>query len=238
IDDFAAEGTPLAGVIFCSILANEGLPDVPGDFLPRAAQMVRDAGGVVIMDEVQSGFCRSGRWWGYETMGVVPDIVTMGKPMGNGIPVAACAARADLVELFRSRTRYFNTFAGSPLQAAAGMAVLDEIEGRRLLDQVNDVGGRLLQSLRELCADVAPAGDVRGCGLFIGIEWVKDRETKEPDLDGAVRMVNLLRDRGMLLSNAGAHSNVLKIRPPLVFEQQHADVFLEAFEAALHDIGC
>lgn len=236
IDDFAAEGTPLAGVIFCSILANEGLPDVPGDFLPRAAQMVRDAGGVVIMDEVQSGFCRSGEWWGYEKMGVVPDIVTMGKPMGNGIPVAACAARADLVELFRSRTRYFNTFAGSPLQAAAGMAVLDEIEDRQLLVQVNDVGSRLLHALHELCADVESAGDVRGCGLFIGIEWVKDRESKEPDTEGAVRMVNLLRERGMLLSNAGAHSNVLKIRPPLVFEQSHADVFLEAFEAALTEL--
>jgi len=166
----------------------------------------------------------------------VPDIVTMGKPMGNGIPVAACAARADLVELFRSRTRYFNTFAGSPLQAAAGMAVLDEIEDRQLLVQVNDVGSRLLHALHELCADVESAGDVRGCGLFIGIEWVKDRESKEPDTEGAVRMVNLLRERGMLLSNAGAHSNVLKIRPPLVFEQSHADVFLEAFEAALTEL--
>lgn len=235
IDDFTAEGTRLAGVIFCSILANEGLPDVPEGFLPRAAQMVRDAGGLVIMDEVQSGFCRSGRWWGYERMGVVPDIVTMGKPMGNGIPLAACAARADLMEVFRAQTRYFNTFAGSPLQAAAGMAVLEEIESRGLRAQVNEVGARLLGQLRDACADVPWAGDVRGCGLFLGIEWVTDRATKEPDMAGAVRMANLLRDRGMLLSNAGAHSNVLKVRPPLVFGHEHADLFVETFTAAVAD---
>ncbi|MFZ9630280.1 MAG: aspartate aminotransferase family protein [Ilumatobacteraceae bacterium] len=236
IDDFAAEGTALAGVIFCSILANEGLPDVPADFLPRAAAMVRAAGGLVIMDEVQAGFCRSGHWWGYEKMGVVPDIVTMGKPMGNGMPLAACAARADLMDTFRSRTRYFNTFAGSPLQAAAGMAVLDEITDRGLLAQVNDVGGRLLAMLADACADVPQAGDVRGCGLFIGIEWVTDRESKQPDAAGAVRMVNLLRDRGMLLSNAGAFSNVLKVRPPLVFDHEHAELFVAEFRAALGDL--
>lgn len=229
IDDFAADGVPLAGVIFCSLLANEGLPDVPAGFLPRAAEMVRAAGGVVIMDEVQSGFCRSGMWWGYETMGVVPDIVTMGKPMGNGLPLAACAARADLVAAFRSSTRYFNTFAASPLQAAVGSAVLDEIESRDLLGNVNDVGPYLVERLRRIAPDVPAMGDVRGSGLFIGIDWVSDRATREPDPVGAARVANLLKDRGVLLSNAGRHQNVLKVRPPLVFGREHADIFLDAF---------
>jgi 4-aminobutyrate aminotransferase-like enzyme len=236
IDDFAAEGVPLAGMLMCSIFANEGLPDVPDGFLRRASEMVRAAGGVVIMDEVQAGYCRSGRWWGYEVMDVVPDIVTMGKPMGNGIPLSACAARSDLVEVFRARTRYFNTFAGSPLQAAAGHAVLHEIESRDLRAQVNDVGDHLVRSLRDLTAAVDQVGDVRGCGLFVGIEWVTDRDSKEPDWMGAIDIVNRLKDKGMLLSNAGAFGNVLKVRPPLVFERQHADLFLQAFADTLQEL--
>lgn len=236
IDDFAAEGVPLAGMLMCSILANEGLPTMPSGFLQRASEMVRAAGGVVIMDEVQAGYCRSGRWWGYELMGVVPDIVTMGKPMGNGVPLAACAARSDLVEVFRARTRYFNTFAGSPLQAAAGLAVLEEIQSCELLEQVNDVGDHLVRSLRDMTASVDQVGDVRACGLFVGIEWVVDRESKEPDWMGAIEIVNRLKEKGMLLSNAGAFGNVLKVRPPLVFERQHADMFLDAFAETLRDL--
>lgn len=227
IDDFAAAGVPFAGMILCSILANEGLPDVPTGFMARAAAMVRDAGGVVILDEVQSGFGRSGRWWGYEVMGVEPDIVTMGKPMGNGLPLAACAARAELVEEFRADRRYFNTFAASPLQAAVGSAVIDQIESRHLLDNVNDVGPYLLEQLRHVAMSTPEMGDVRGYGLFVGIEWVDD--AGRPDAAGAARTVNLLKDRGMLVNNAGAHSNVLKVRPPLVFAREHADLFLDAF---------
>jgi 4-aminobutyrate aminotransferase-like enzyme len=236
IDDFAADGVPFAGMLLCSILANEGLPDVPAGFVRRAAELVRASGGLVIMDEVQAGFCRSGRWWGYEVMDVVPDIVTMGKPMGNGIPLSACAARSDLVEVFRARTRYFNTFAGSPLQASAGHAVLHEIESRHLLRQVNEVGTYLVDELRKLTETVDQVGDVRGCGLFVGIEWVTDRESKEPDWMGAIDIANRLKDRGMLLSNAGAFGNVLKVRPPLVFEREHADLFLEAFGGILSDL--
>ena len=113
IDEFAAEGTPLAGVIFCSILANEGLPDVPSGFLPRAAAMVRAAGGVVIMDEVQAGFCRSGRWWGYDLMGVVPDIVTMAKGIGNGFPLGAVVAQRHIAEKLAGKFT-FHTYGASP----------------------------------------------------------------------------------------------------------------------------
>lgn len=237
IADFAAEGVPLAGMILCSILANEGLPDVPAGFLPKAAEMVRAAGGLVIMDEVQAGFCRSGRWWGYELMGVVPDIVTMGKPMGNGLPLAACAARAELVDVFRARTRYFNTFAATPVHGAVGMAVLDELDERSIATQVTDVGGYLLDGLRRLTADAPQVGDVRGCGLFLGVEWVTDRESKRPDWKGSVQVANRLKDHGVLLSNAGAFGNVLKVRPPLVLEREHADVFLDAFRTTLEELG-
>lgn len=237
IDDFAAEGVPLAGMILCSILANEGLPDVPPGFLPKAAEMVRAAGGLVIMDEVQAGFCRTGQWWGYETMGVVPDIVTMGKPMGNGLPMAACAARADLVDVFRARTRYFNTFAASSVHGVVGSAVLDELEDRSIAGHVTTIGSRLLDELRRTASTSARIGDVRGCGLFLGIEMVTDRASNAPDWPGAVAFSNRMKERGVLLSNAGAFGNVLKVRPPLVLEDEHVDLFLDAFRATLEEFG-
>jgi 4-aminobutyrate aminotransferase-like enzyme len=237
IDDFAAAGTPLAGILLCSILANEGLPDIPAGFMGRAAAMVREAGGVVILDEVQAGFCRTGSWWGYQVSDVVPDIVTMGKPMGNGYPLSACAGRADLVGVFRERTGYFNTFSSTPVHAAVGMAVIDELEDRGLAAQAADVGEHLRSALREIATTCEPMGDVRGHGLFVGIDWVVDRDGREPDVAGAARVANALKDRGFLVSNAGAYDNLVKIRPPLVFERRHADLFLEAFAetvAAVH----
>jgi 4-aminobutyrate aminotransferase-like enzyme len=178
---------------------------------------------------------RSGRWWGYETAGFVPDIVTMGKPMGAGVPLGGVVARVELVEGFRRQTGYFNTFAASPLQAAAGAAVLDVIEQENLERRVNDVGAYLHGSLRSI--DCPAIGDVRGHGLFLGIDWVSDPTGKTPDREGARRIVNRLRERGFLLESAGAHFNVLKIRPPLVFEREHADLFLEAFEQAVREAG-
>ena len=140
IASLEASGAGLAAFIVCSIFANEGLPDVPDGFMARAAEIVRAAGGLVIADEVQAGYCRSGHWWGYEASGFSPDIVVTGKPMGNGVPIAATASSRTHVETFRAKTRYFNTFSSSPLQAAVGMAVLDEIETRGLMDQVGRVG--------------------------------------------------------------------------------------------------
>ena len=125
IDELAADGIPLAGMLICPIFANEGLPDVPAGFMQAATDKIRQAGGLVISDEVQAGMCRSGRWWGYELMGFQPDIVSMGKPLGNGYPLAATAGSREVVERFRKVTRYFNTFASSPLQAAAGSAVVN-----------------------------------------------------------------------------------------------------------------
>ena len=143
IDSLGREGSGLAALIVCSIFANEGLPGVPHGFMRRAAEMVRAAGGLVIADEVQAGYGRTGGWWGYDVTEFAPDIVVTGKPMGNGLPMAATAASRPLVDGFRARTRYFNTFASSPLQAAVGMAVLDAIEEDGLLANVAAVGGEL-----------------------------------------------------------------------------------------------
>ena len=236
IDGFAADRVPFAGLLVCSIFANEGLPDVPQGFMSRAADMVRGAGGLVIADEVQAGYCRTGRWWGYEVTDFEPDIVVTGKPMGNGLPLAATAASRELVDGYRAATRYFNTFASSPLQAAVGMAVLDEIEQENLRTRVTDVGAYLHREIERLQPTCAAMGDVRGHGTFVGVDWVTDRQSRAPDRNGAADVVNRLKDKGFLTSNAGAFGNVVKIRPPLVFEMSHAESFVAAFAETLAEI--
>ena len=237
IRSFEDDGTGFAGLIVCPIFANEGLPDVPQGFMARAAEIVREAGGYLIADEVQAGYCRTGRWWGYEGQGFTPDIVVTGKPMGNGLPLAATAASKALVDGFRARTRYFNTFASSPLQAAVGMAVIDVIERDGLKESVARVGASLKAALAARKKNCAAIGDVRGQGLFIGVEMVKAGAAREPDADRAIEVVNKLKDRGFLTSNAGAFRNVVKIRPPLVFRQHDADEFLTAFDATIAELN-
>jgi 4-aminobutyrate aminotransferase-like enzyme len=236
IRSLETEGNGFAGLIVCSIFANEGLPDVPRGFMARAAEMVHAAGGLVIADEVQAGYCRTGHWWGYEVTEFTPDIVVTGKPMGNGLPLAATAARKSLVDGFRAATRYFNTFASSPLQAAVGMAVLDVIERDHLRANARDVGALLKGELAERKARCRTIGDVRGQGLFIGVEMVADRTSNAPDRNRAVAVVNALKDKGYLTSNAGAHANIVKIRPPLVFNRDNARAFIEAFDATLAEL--
>ena len=234
INSFADQGG-FAGMMLCSILANEGLPDPPEGWFVEATAMVKAAGGLIIADEVQAGFGRSGSWWGYEVSDFTPDVVCMGKPMGNGFPVSAMAASHEMVSKFRETHRYFNTFASSPLQAAAGSAVLDEIIENGLVQQVTHVGVGLKTALTDLQAEHPQMGDVRGSGLFIGIDWVAPGST-DPDVVGAQRMVESLKSRLILLGKAGQHGNVLKIRPPLVFQDEHAELFLEAFKDCLLDV--
>ena len=234
INSFADQGG-FAGMMLCSILANEGLPDPPEGWFVEATAMVKAAGGLIIADEVQAGFGRSGSWWGYEVSDFTPDVVCMGKPMGNGFPVSAMAASHEMVSKFRETHRYFNTFASSPLQAAAGSAVLDEIIENGLVQQVTHVGAGLKTALTDLQAEHPQIGDVRGSGLFIGIDWVAPGST-DPDVVGAQRMVESLKSRLILLGKAGQHGNVLKIRPPLVFQDEHAELFLEAFKDCLLDV--
>jgi len=236
IEEFAADGIPFAGMLACSILANEGLPNIPTGFMPRAAELVRQAGGLFIADEVQAGFCRPGRWWGYEVTGFIPDIVSMGKPLGNGFPLAGVIAREELINKFRASTRYFNTFASSPLQAEVGMAVLDVIENENLCEKAANVGTYLRNQLASLPARYDAVADVRGHGLFAGVEWVSDRSARTPDRKGAAEVANRLKDKGFLVVNMGALGNVLKIRPPLVFTRQHADLFLDALSEVLREM--
>jgi len=236
IAGFKRDGVGIAGMLICPIFANEGLPELPDGLLAKAMARVHEAGGLMISDEVQAGLCRAGRWWGYEVAGIEPDIVTLGKPIGSGVPVAAAISSRSIVEKYRQQTRYFNTFASSPLQAAAGNAVLDVLENEDLVTNSASVGGWLLDRLGSVSQRYDFIGDVRGCGLFLGLEWVTDRQSKMPDVAGAERMVNALKDKGFLISNAGAYDNVLKLRPPLVFSKDDAEAFVQAFEATLDEI--
>jgi 4-aminobutyrate aminotransferase-like enzyme len=236
IRDLESNGSGFAALLLCPIFANEGLPDIPPGFMTRATELARAHGGLVIADEVQAGYGRTGRWWGYEATGLTPDIVVTGKPMGNGLPLAAAAASRKLVDGFRAATRYFNTYASSPLQAAVGMAVLDVIERDHLLENAAAVGAALKQGLRDRMQRCGAIGDVRGRGLFLGVEMVTDRESKTPDRERAIDVVNRLKDRGFLTSNDGVFANVVKIRPPLVFRQEHAEAFLRAFDATISDL--
>lgn len=232
-DDLAAEGYGVSCLIVDTIFSSDGIYPDPGVLKP-AVDMVRSRGGVFIADEVQPGFGRTGEsMWGFARHGVTPDLVTTGKPMGNGMPVAAMAARSDVLKSFAVGVPYFNTFGGNPVSMAAAAAVLDVIEHERLMANAANVGATLRRELSRIAQDHPGVGDVRGAGLYIGVEMVVDPETKEPDRAGARRMVNALRERRVLLSVCGGDGSVLKIRPPLVFSMADVDWFCTEFAAAL-----
>lgn len=227
-------GIKPAAMIVDTIFASGGLIATPPGYLKMAAEFVRAAGGLFVADEVQPGFGRTGRnFWGYEIDALIPDIVTMGKPMGNGHPLAATVTRRDLVDSFSQSTHYFNTFGGNPVSCAAGLAVLDVIEKEGLQDHALEVGLYLNVGIDELALRHPAIGDLRGDGLFKSIEMVKDRETREPHSDLALRLVNALRERRILLSSSGVDNNILKLRPPMVFAKEHADHFLQVFDEVL-----
>ena len=179
--------------------------------------------------EVQAGFCRTGRFWGYQSTGVVPDIVTMGKPIGNGLPLGACAGGGQTSSTpFRERTGYFNTSL-TAMHGAVGMAVLDELQDRRLDEHAAAVGAHLKDGIEAIAAPYERIGAVRQRGLFLGIEWVTDRDSRIPDPDGARATCEVLKDRGFWTAPGGASHNQVKIRLPPVFDRAQADLFLEAF---------
>jgi 4-aminobutyrate aminotransferase-like enzyme len=227
IADLQRHGIKPAALVTDTIFSSDGVFADPVGFLVPAVNAIRQAGGLFIADEVQPGFARTGdAMWGFQRHGVVPDLVTLGKPMGNGLPIAGVVARSELLGRFSTEARYFNTFGGNPVSCAAAMAVLDVIERERLQANAVRVGAVLQLGLRDLAARHAAIGDVRGAGLFIGAEFVKDRQTREPDPELAMRVVNRLRERQVLISASSPLGNVLKIRPPLPFNEQHAAQFL------------
>lgn len=234
IDDLHRHGIKFAGFIADSIFSSDGVLPGPAGYLAPAIDTVHRNGGIFIADEVQPGFARTGEaFWGFARHGVVPDVVTTGKPMGNGIPVSGLFARAEVLAAFSDAIPYFNTFGGNPVSIAAAQAVLRVIEEEGLQQHSLRVGQQLLAELTRLAERHESVGDVRGAGLFIGFELVADRAARTPDKALALDVIEELRERGVLTSVAGPHGNVLKLRPPLAFQAHDIDWLVGALDQAL-----
>ncbi|MFD5600117.1 aspartate aminotransferase family protein [Leucobacter sp. NPDC058333] len=227
-----ARGHDPAALIIDSVLSSDGLQGTEANVLREAAAAIRAHGGLYIADEVQSGFGRTGAWWGFPSQGVEPDLVVAGKPMGNGMPLAAVFARPEHFDRFGADMRFFNTFGGNQVSVAAGQAVLDELTERGLVERAGVLGASVLNELRGIAAAGNGVGAVRGSGLFFALEVVDD--AGRPDAARASAVVNRMRDARVLISASGRDANVLKIRPPLVFAEEHAPILLDALAGALH----
>lgn len=237
IVDLQRRGAGVAAFIADSMFSSDGIFAHPTNVLQPVLDIVHKAGGVFIADEVQSGFGRSGeKLWGYQRHGITPDIITMGKPMGNGYPVAAAAMLPEIVEKFGRDNRYFNTFGGNTVAMAAAQAVLNIIHDEKLVENSLRVGKILRDGFAALAKKHEAIGDVRGSGLYVGVELVKDRATKAPDAAAAAAIVNGMRERRVLISATGPYFNVLKVRPPLVFTEAHADRLLSEAEAVMETL--
>ena len=194
---------------------------------------VRAAGGVCIADEVQAGVCRTGTFWGFEQFDVVPDIVFCGKPFGGGYPVAAVFTTRAIADLWAKSDVYFNTFGGNPLSAAAAKAVIQFAKEQNMLDQVNSVSDYLVGSLKRLAQQHELIGNIQGKGLFIGVDLVKDRASREPAAEIARLIPDAMKAEGVLIGLTGRYGNCLKFRPPLVFREEDVDITLRAFSRVL-----
>lgn len=234
IDLLRSRGVKPAAFVIDTIISSSGVVAPPPGYLSKAARIIREAGGLFVADEVQPGFGRTGKnFWGFEADDFVPDIVTMGKPMGNGHPISSVVTRGDLVDAFGKHGRYFNTFGGNPVSCAAGLAVLDVIENENLQSNARVVGQHLVDGLWKLADQHTCIGDVRGTGLFIALELVTNREKRTPATELAARVVNDLRDRGVLTASIGPDENILKLRPPLVLSIDDADYALNILDDTL-----
>jgi 4-aminobutyrate aminotransferase-like enzyme len=232
-DGLRSRGIRPAAFLADTIFASDGVLSDPAVLAP-AVRAVHAAGALFIADEVQPGFARTGAaFWGFARHGVVPDLVTLGKPMGNGVPVAAMVGRRESVGRFGAEVPYFNTFGGSSVPIAAAQAVLDVIQGEGLAARSEELGEVVRSGVRALAGRHPAIGDVRGAGLFLGVEIVSDRETRTPDSVLALEVVNTLRDLGVLVSVAGPHNNVLKIRPLLAYDDSDVALLLERLDEAL-----
>ena len=237
-DGMYGSAKPLgAAAFFCeSILSCGGQVPLPPGYVSSAVRQVRDAGGLYVADEVQVGFGRVGdAFWAFEEHGVVPDIVTLGKPIGNGHPLAAVITTPEIAGSFANGMEYFNTFGGNPVSCAIGLEVLRVIDDEGLQENAARVGAALESGLRDLMSRHLAIGDVRGRGLFLGIEFVADRESRDPDAATAARAVERMRDRGVLLSTDGPDHNVIKIKPPVVFSRADADLIVEGLDDVLSE---
>lgn len=231
-------GEPPAAFIAESLMGTAGQIVYPNDYLAKAFAHVRAAGGLCISDEVQVGFGRLGEtFWGFERGGVVPDIVTMGKPMGNGHPIAAVVTTRDIADAFDQGMKYFNTFGGNPVSCAAASAVLDEIDRLGLQAQAKRVGSYFMDALEELKARFEIVGDVRGEGMYLGVEFVLDRESKEPAKAFTSSVCERLREYGVIMYPNGELGNSLKIKPPMIFDESDVDLFVERLADVLRELS-
>ncbi|MBZ5526287.1 MAG: aminotransferase class III-fold pyridoxal phosphate-dependent enzyme [Acidobacteriia bacterium] len=229
-----AEGRSVAAYLAETLPSVGGQIVFPPGYLAEAYRHVRAAGAVCIADEVQVGFGRLGtHFWGFETQGVVPDIVVLGKPIGNAFPLAAVVTTAEIAASFANGMEFFSTFGGNPVACAAGLAVLDVLEEERLQENALRVGKHFITGLKRLEAKQELIGDVRGSGLFLGVDLVRNRETREAATEQAGYVVNRLRERGILAGTDGPQHNVLKLRPPLVFTDADADLFVDTLDEIL-----
>lgn len=236
IQAIQARGSRLAAFFAEGILGCGGQMPLPASYLKRAYAMTRAAGGLCVADEVQAGFGRvGGRFWSFELGGVVPDIVTMGKPIANGHPLGAVVTTPAVAAAFDNGMEYFNTFGGNPVSCAIGREVLSVIQDEGLQQNALSVGAYWLQQLRELSDRYPIIGQARGAGLFLGIELVRESATLAPADWEAGYIVERMKKRGILVSTEGPHHNVLKLKPPLIFRREHVDQFMEALADVLGD---
>lgn len=230
--DMRRHGIKPAALLLDTFFTSDGGFFEPAGFLCEAVEAVREAGGLYIADEVQPGYGRSGRhMWGFQCHGLIPDIVTLGKPMGNGHPMAGLTIKPEILHRFASESSYFNTFAGNPVSSAVGLAVLEVIDRESLISNAHDTGAFLLEGLKRIAARHTVIGDVRGMGLFAGVDFNTPDGT--PDAVTAAKVVNGLREEKVLIGASGPHASTLKIRPPLVFQREHAEILLESLERVL-----
>ena len=235
LDRLEQRGHRPAAIMIDLVWDSNGPLVAPSGYLDGLCAELRKRGGLVIADEVQSGYCRSGQnWWASDNYRIEPDILTCGKPMGAGHPLALMATRRDLAEAYARDYHYFNTFGGNPVSAAVGKAVIEVIEDEGLLQNARDTGAYLEAGLRDLATRHALVGDVQGCGLFWGLDMVADAESREPLSRTAMRHLgSLIAEQGVITGTSGRFGQVLKLRPPLPFSKADADRALAAIDAAL-----
>jgi 4-aminobutyrate aminotransferase-like enzyme/Ser/Thr protein kinase RdoA (MazF antagonist) len=236
VDRIRAKGRAPAAFFTEALLGSSGGIDLPAGYLPAAYEIVRATGGVCVSDEVQVGFGRVGtHFWAFEAQGVVPDIVTMGKPMGNGHPLSAVVTTPAIAEAFRRQTTYFNTFGGNPVSCEVGLAVLEVMEREGLQANALEVGRYFKAALAQLMEQHALIGAVYGLGLYLGVELVRDRVTSEPATEEAMLICERLKERGLLVYPTGDYYNILKLKPPLTFSRANADFFVGMLDKTLSE---
>ncbi len=237
IRELQESGHGVAAFMIDPGLTSNGILKAPPGYLKLVAEKIRAAGGLIIADEVQCGFGRIGtHMWGIESHDVRPDFITTGKPIGNGIALGVTVTRPEIHQEFVERTDFFSTFGGNPVACAAGMAVLDVIEGERLMEHALDAGEYSRGKMEKLMLQHRWIGDVRGSGLLTGVELIRDHSTLEPAPRETAYVINHLRDNGVLVGSEGPHGNIIKIRPPLAFGKEHADILIRELGKALHSL--